>query len=67
LERFSEVEGLTIEKHIINQKIAKVKVLIIYDELSLSEIAYNLGYSNVAHLTKQFKKVMGLSPSHFKK
>ena len=63
---FSEVEGITIEKFIINQKIEKVKELIIYDELSLSEIAYKLGYSSVSHLSNQFKKVTGLTPSHFK-
>ena len=63
---FSEVEGITIEKYIINQKIEKVKELLIYDELSLSEIAYQLGYSSVAHLSNQFKKVTGLTPSHFK-
>ena len=63
---FSEVEGITIEKYIINQKIEKVKELIIYDELSLSEIAYKLNYSSVAHLSNQFKKVTGLTPSHFK-
>ena len=63
---FSEVEGITIEKYVINQKIEKVKELIIYDELSLSEIADKLGYSSVAHLSNQFKKVTGLTPSHFK-
>ncbi len=63
---FSEVEGTTIEKYIINQKIEKVKELIIYDQLNLSEIAYKLGYSSVAHLSAQFKKVTGLTPSHFK-
>jgi AraC-like DNA-binding protein len=63
---FSEVEGITIEKYNINQKIEKVKELIIYDEMSLSEIAYKLGYSSVAHLSNQFKKVTGLTPSHFK-
>lgn len=63
---FSEVEGITIEKYVINQKIEKVKELIIYDELSLSEIAYKLGYSSVAHLSNQFKKVTGLTPTHFK-
>jgi AraC family transcriptional regulator len=63
---FSEVEGITIEKYIINQKIEKVKELIIYDELSLSEIAYKLGYSSVAHLSNQFKKITGLTPSHFR-
>lgn len=64
---FSDVEGITIEKFIINQKIEKVKELITYDELSLSEIAFQLGYSSVAHLSNQFKKVTGLTPSHFKK
>jgi AraC-like DNA-binding protein len=63
---FSEVEGITIEKYIIHQKIEKVKELLIYDELSLSEIAFQLGYSSVAHLSSQFKKVTGLTPSHFK-
>ena len=63
---FSDVEGITIEKYIINQKIEKVKELIIYDELSLSEIAYKLGYSSVAYLSTQFKKVKGLNPGHFK-
>lgn len=64
---FSDVEGITIEKYLINQKIEKVKELIIYDELSLSEIAFKLGYSSVAHLSNQFKKVTGLTPSYFKK
>jgi AraC family transcriptional regulator len=64
---FSEVEGITIEKYIINQKIEKVKELIIYDELSLSEIAFKLHYSSVAHLSNQFKKITGLTPTHFKK
>ncbi len=64
---FSEVEGITIEKYVIKQKIEKVKELIIYDELNLSEIAFQLGYSSVAHLSNQFKKVTGLPPSHFKK
>ena len=63
---FSEVEGITIEKYIINQKIEKVKELITYDELSVSEIAYKLGYSSVAHLSKQFKTHTGLNPSYFK-
>jgi AraC-like DNA-binding protein len=63
---FSEVEGITIEKYIINQKIEKAKELLVYDELSLSEIAFRLGYSSVAHLSAQFKKVTGLTPSHFK-
>lgn len=63
---FSEVEGITIEQYIIKQKIEKVKELIVYDELNLSEIASRLGYSSVAHLSSQFKKVTGLPPSHFK-
>ena len=63
---FSEVENTTIEKYFINQKIEKVKELIIYDELSLSEIAYYLNYSTVSHLSNQFKKVTGFSPTHFK-
>ncbi|MFC3196270.1 helix-turn-helix domain-containing protein [Parapedobacter deserti] len=63
---FSEVEGTTIEKYYIAQKVEKVKELLVYDELSLSEIAYRLNYSSVAYLSNQFKKVTGLSPSHFK-
>jgi YesN/AraC family two-component response regulator len=63
---FSEVEGTTIEKYYIAQKIEKVKELLVYDELSLSEIADHLNYSSVAYLSNQFKKVTGLSPSHFK-
>src|SRR5688572_15394502 len=64
---FSSVEGTTIEQFFILQKIEKVKELLIYDELSLSEIAFKLGYSSVAHLSNQFKKVTGLTPSHVKK
>ncbi|UUC44307.1 helix-turn-helix domain-containing protein [Flavobacterium cerinum] len=63
---FSEMEGITIEKYLINQKIEKVKELIVYDELSLKQIADQLGYSSVAYLSNQFKKVTGLTPSHFK-
>jgi AraC-like DNA-binding protein len=63
---FSEVENTTIEKYFINQKIEKVKELIIYDELSLSEIAYSLNYSSVSHLSNQFKKTTGFSPTYFK-
>ncbi|MDZ4846182.1 MAG: AraC family transcriptional regulator [Chitinophagales bacterium] len=63
---FSEVEGTTIEKFIICQKIERVKELLVYDELSLSEIAYTMGDSSLAHLSNQFKKVTGLIPSHFK-
>ncbi|NQU85486.1 MAG: AraC family transcriptional regulator [Mariniphaga sp.] len=64
---FSSVEGTTIEKYIINQRIERVKELLVYDELSLNEIAYEIGYSSVQHLSNQFKKITGLSPSHFKK
>ncbi len=64
---FSDVEGITIEKYLIAHKIEKVKELLKYDELSLSEIADKLGYSSVAYLSNQFKKVTGLTPSHFKK
>lgn len=63
---FSDVEGTTIEKYIILQKIERVKELLVYDELTLSEIAYQMGYSNVAYLSNQFKRVTGLTPSHFK-
>lgn len=63
---FSEVENTTIEKYFINQKIEKVKELIIYDELSLSEIAYSLNYSSISHLSNQFKKTTGFSPTYFK-
>ena len=63
---FSEVQGTTIEKFIISHKIERVKELIIYDELSLSEIAWKMHYSSVAHLSNQFKKITGLTPSHFR-
>jgi AraC-like DNA-binding protein len=63
---FSEVQGTTIEKFIISHKIERVKELIIYDEMNLTEIAWNMHYSSVAHLSNQFKKVTGLTPSHFK-
>ncbi len=63
---FSEVEGITIEKYFIAQKIEKVKELLVYDELSLSEIALRMNYSSVAYLSNQFKKVTGLTPSHFR-
>ena len=63
---FSEIENTTIEQYIIQQKIERVKELLVYGELTLSEIAYKLGYSSVAHLSGQFKKVTGLTPSHFK-
>ena len=64
---FSETEGTTIEHYFIDQKIEKTKELLIYNELTLSEIAIQLKYSNVAHLSNQFKKVTGFTPSHFKK
>jgi len=63
---FSSVEGITIEKYVILQRIEKVKELLKYDELSLSEIADQLGYSSVQHLSQQFKKITGLTPTHFK-
>lgn len=64
---FSEVQGTTIEQFIIAHKIERIKELIIYGELSITEIAWKMNYSSVAHLSNQFKKVTGLSPSHFKK
>jgi AraC-like DNA-binding protein len=64
---FSQIEGISIEKYLINLKIEKVKELLVYDELSLSEIANLLNYSSVSHLSHQFKKVTGFSPSYFKK
>lgn len=63
---FSEVEGTTIEKYFITHRIEKVKELLMYNELSLSEIADQLGYSSVAYLSNQFKKITGFTPSHFK-
>jgi AraC-like DNA-binding protein len=64
---FSEVKGITIEKFYVAHKIEKVKELIVYDEMNLTEIADKMHYSSVAHLSNQFKKVTGLTPSHFKK
>jgi AraC-like DNA-binding protein len=64
---FSEVENTTIEKYFILQKTERVKELIVYDELSFSEIAFLLNYSSVAHLSTQFKKVTGFTPSYYKK
>lgn len=64
---FSSVEGITLEQYIIRQKIEKVKELLFYDELTLSEIASKLGYSSVAHLSGQFKKITGFTPSDMKK
>jgi len=63
---FSSLEGITIEKYIIYQKIEKVKELLVYGELTLSEISFRLGYSSVQHLSTQFKKITGLTPSYFK-
>jgi AraC-like DNA-binding protein len=63
---FSEVQGTTIEKFFIAHKIERVKELLVYNELNLTEIAYQMHYSSVAHLSTQFKKVTGLTPSHFK-
>jgi AraC-like DNA-binding protein len=63
---FSEVQGTTIEKFFITHKIERVKELLVYDELNLKEIAYKLHYSSVAHLSSQFKKQTGYTPSHFK-
>ena len=64
---FSEVKGITIQQYIINHKIERVKELLLYDELNLTEISYKLNYSSVSHLSNQFKKVTGLTPSFFKK
>lgn len=64
---FSEVEGITIEKYVILQRTERVKELLAYGELSLSEIVFQLGYSSVAHLSAQFKKVTGFTPSDFRK
>lgn len=63
---FSEVEGTTIEKYFITHKIEKVKELLVYNELTLSEIADQMGYSSVAYLSNQFKKITGFTPSYFK-
>ena len=63
---FSEVQGTSIEQFIIAHKIERIKELIIYDELNITEIAWKMNYSSVAHLSTQFKKVTGLTPSHFR-
>ncbi len=63
---FSEVQGTTIERFIISHKIEKIKELLIYGELNITEIAWKMNYSSVAHLSNQFKKMTGLTPSHFK-
>jgi YesN/AraC family two-component response regulator len=64
---FSEVEGVNVEHYLITHKIERVKELLVYDKLSLTEISYKLNYSSVAHLCNQFKKITGLTPSHFRK
>jgi len=64
---FSSIEGKTIEQFFILQRIEKVKELLVYDQLSLTEISYQTGFSSIHHLSSQFKKVTGLTPSHFKK
>lgn len=63
---FSEIQGVTIEKFIIIHKIERVKELLVYDEMNLTQIAYLMHYSSVAHLSTQFKKITGLTPTHFK-
>ncbi len=63
---FSEIEDITIEKYIIQKKVEKVKELIIYDELNINEIAFNMGYSSSAHLSNQFKQITGYTPLQFK-
>jgi len=63
---FSEIKGITIQQFIIIHKIERAKELLLYDEFNLTEISYKLNYSSVAHLSNQFKKVTGLSPTHFK-
>ncbi|MBT8245320.1 MAG: AraC family transcriptional regulator [Winogradskyella sp.] len=64
---FSSVESITFEQYIINQKVERIKELVVYDELTLSEIAFKMNYSSVAYLSNQFKKVTGMTPSQFKK
>lgn len=64
---FSEVKGMTIQQFIILNKIERVKELLLYDEMNLTEISYKLNYSSVAHLSNQFKKITGLTPSYFKR
>ena len=64
---FSTVEGVTIEQYFIHQKIEKVKELLVYDEKTLTQIAFRLGYSSVAHLSRQFKKITGQTPTEFRK
>ncbi len=63
---FAQFEGITIEHYIIQQKIEKVKELLIYDELTLGQISFNTGYNNISHLSAQFKKITGMTPSQFR-
>jgi len=63
---YSEVKGITIQQFIILHKVERAKELLIYDEMNLTEISYKLNYSSVAHLSNQFKKITGLTPTHFK-
>jgi AraC-like DNA-binding protein len=63
---FAEIEGITIEKYIIKHKIERVKELLVYNDLTLAEIAFKMHYSNVAQLSSQFKRITGLTPSHFR-
>ena len=65
-ELFSKLEGITLEKYIITKRLEKVKELLVYTEFSLTEIAYITGFSSINHLSRQFKELTGLSPSHFK-
>lgn len=65
-ELFSELEGITLEKYIITKRLEKVKELLVYTDFSLTEIAYITGFSSINHLSRQFKELTGLSPSHFK-
>jgi AraC-like DNA-binding protein len=64
---FSSIEGTTIEKHLIHRKIDRVKELLVYDELTLGDIAFKLGYNSTQYLSNQFKKITGLTPTYFKK
>lgn len=66
-DEFSAIEGITIENYFLRQRMEKVKELIVYDQMSLSEIALELGFSSVHHLSAQFKKLTGLTPTHFRK
>ncbi|MEX1013892.1 MAG: helix-turn-helix domain-containing protein, partial [Candidatus Paceibacterota bacterium] len=63
---FSEVKGTTIQQYIIKHRVERIKELLLYDELTLTEIAWELNYSSVSHLSNQFKKVTGLTPTYFK-